>query len=89
MTVKDAVLEKMDRLPVMRQREVLDFAEFLEQKDAGREVLPEISPKSKQRKPQKARIVTSPVTGLPVIEVDKDAPILTSEMVREMLADFP
>jgi len=42
------------------------------------------TPKSK-----KARIVNSPVTGLPVIEVDKDAPVLTSEMVRDLLSDFP
>lgn len=38
---------------------------------------------------RKARIVTDSLTGLPVIEVGQDAPILTSEMVREMLADFP
>lgn len=45
------------------------------------------NPKTKTSKP--ARIVISLVTGLPVIEVDKDATELTSEMVREMLADFP
>ena len=38
---------------------------------------------------RKARIVTDSLTGLPVLDVGKDAPILTSEMVREMLADFP
>jgi antitoxin (DNA-binding transcriptional repressor) of toxin-antitoxin stability system len=37
----------------------------------------------------KARIIEDPVTGLPVIDVGDDAPILTNEMVREMLADFP
>ncbi len=41
------------------------------------------------KKSQKARIVTDPLTGLPVIDVGEDSPILTSEMVREMLADFP
>ena len=36
-----------------------------------------------------ARIIEDPITGLPVIDVGPDAPVLTSEMVREMLADFP
>jgi AbrB family looped-hinge helix DNA binding protein len=44
---------------------------------------------NKQKSSRKARIVTDPVTGLPVLDVGEDAPILTSEMVREMLADFP
>lgn len=48
-----------------------------------------LSPKPAQEKPRKARIIKDPVTGLPVIDVGDDAPILTSEMVREMLADFP
>lgn len=37
----------------------------------------------------KARIITSSVTGLPVIDAGDDAPVLTNEMVRDMLADFP
>lgn len=41
------------------------------------------------KRTRKARIVTDSITGLPVIDVGEDAPILTSEMVREMLADFP
>lgn len=36
-----------------------------------------------------ARIVKDPVTGYIAIDLGPDAPILTSEMVREMLADFP
>lgn len=48
-----------------------------------------LSPRSKQKQAQKARIITDPITGLPVIDVGEDAPILTSKMVREMLADFP
>jgi AbrB family looped-hinge helix DNA binding protein len=48
-----------------------------------------LSPSPKQKKPRKARIITSPVTGLPVLTAGEDAPILTNEMVREMLADFP
>ena len=48
-----------------------------------------LTPKPAQKEPRKARIIKDPVTGLPVIDVGDDAPILTSEMVREMLADFP
>ena len=43
----------------------------------------------KRKKSQKACIITSPVTGLPVLTAGEGAPVLTSEMVREMLADFP
>lgn len=36
MTVKEAVLEKLGSLPVVRQQEVLDFVEFLETKESVR-----------------------------------------------------
>jgi AbrB family looped-hinge helix DNA binding protein len=36
-----------------------------------------------------SRIVTDPVTGFLAIDVGPDAPVLTSEMVRELLVDFP
>jgi AbrB family looped-hinge helix DNA binding protein len=36
-----------------------------------------------------ARIIEDPITGLPVIDVGSDAPVLTSKMVRELLVDFP
>jgi AbrB family looped-hinge helix DNA binding protein len=36
-----------------------------------------------------ARIVEDPITGFTAIDVGPDAPILTSEMVRELLVDFP
>jgi AbrB family looped-hinge helix DNA binding protein len=36
-----------------------------------------------------ARIVKDPVTGYIAIDLGPDAPILTSEMVRELLTDFP
>ena len=36
-----------------------------------------------------ARIVKDPVTGFIALDLGPDAPILTSEMVREMLAEFP
>jgi len=42
-----------------------------------------------KRKHVKARIIKDPITGFPVIDAGLDAPILTSEMVRELLVDFP
>ena len=36
-----------------------------------------------------ARMVEDPVTGFIAIDLGPDAPILTSEMVRELLTDFP
>jgi AbrB family looped-hinge helix DNA binding protein len=36
-----------------------------------------------------ARIVEDPITGFTAIDLGPDAPILTSEMVRELLVDFP
>jgi AbrB family looped-hinge helix DNA binding protein len=37
----------------------------------------------------KAEIITDPVTGLPVLSLGPNAPILTSEEGAEMLIDFP
>ena len=42
-----------------------------------------------KRKHFTARIIEDPVTGLPVLYAGPDAPVLTSEMVRELLVDFP
>lgn len=42
-----------------------------------------------KRRTQKARIVTDPITGMAVLTAGPHAPILTSEQVREILADFP
>lgn len=36
MTLTEAVIEKVKALPVNRQQEVLDFAEFLESKEAAK-----------------------------------------------------
>ena len=36
-----------------------------------------------------ARIVEDPITGFTAIDLGPDAPVLTSEMVRELLVDFP
>lgn len=45
---------------------------------------------SPKRQPKfKTRIIISPITGLPVLTSGPNAPVLTSEMVAEMLADFP
>lgn len=38
---------------------------------------------------RKARVVNDPVTGLPVLDLGLNAPVLTSEEVAEILADFP
>ena len=42
-----------------------------------------------RRRPQKTRIVTDPVTGLPSLSAGSDAPVLSSSEVREILANFP
>jgi AbrB family looped-hinge helix DNA binding protein len=38
---------------------------------------------------RKAKIITDPLTGLPVLTVGKNAPVLTSKQVSDMLAEFP
>jgi len=43
----------------------------------------------KKGKKHEARIIEDPITGFPVIDVGPDAPVLTGEMVRELLVDFP
>ncbi len=50
----------------------------------GRVVL---TPEKKQK--YEVRIIEDPLTGLPVLTAGPNAPILTSEQVEEMLADFP
>lgn len=42
-----------------------------------------------KRKHFAARIIEDPVTGFPVLYAGPDAPVLASETVRELLADFP
>lgn len=41
------------------------------------------------KKKYEAKIIQDPITGFPVIDLGPDAPVLTSEMVRELLVDFP
>jgi AbrB family looped-hinge helix DNA binding protein len=52
--------------------------------DDGRIVL---TPRRSFRR--KAKIVEDPVTGIPVLTLGPDAPVLTHEQVKAMLADFP
>lgn len=43
-----------------------------------------------QTKPvPKSRLIKDPLTGFPVLDSGKGAPVLTNKMVSEMLADFP
>ena len=45
---------------------------------------------SPNRQPKfKTRLIKDPITGFPVLTSGPNAPILTNEMVEEMLADFP
>lgn len=43
----------------------------------------------RQKRASKVKIVTDPITGLPVLNAGKSAPILTSKDVAEMLVEFP
>lgn len=52
--------------------------------EAGRIVLTPAT-----RRPRKVRILTDPVTGLPVLDAGPDSQEMTSREVREILATFP
>jgi AbrB family looped-hinge helix DNA binding protein len=52
--------------------------------EGGRIVL---TPKRGRRR--KARIITDPITGLPVLTLGQGAPVLTSKQVEEILSEFP
>jgi hypothetical protein len=43
----------------------------------------------KKKRAKIARLAKDPLTGLPMLSAGKNAPILTSEEVAEILADFP
>jgi AbrB family looped-hinge helix DNA binding protein len=51
----------------------------------GRIVLTPAKKPSRNR----AKIVYDPTTGLPALDAGPDAPVLTHEEVKAMLADFP
>lgn len=42
-----------------------------------------------KKKVRKAKIISDPITGLPVLSLGKSVPVLSSRDVEEMLADFP
>ncbi len=46
-----------------------------------------LTPRRARRR--KARIIIDPLSGMPVLSVDEDAPVLTSKQVAEMLSTFP
>jgi AbrB family looped-hinge helix DNA binding protein len=46
-----------------------------------------LTPRRKHR--PKGKIVTDSITGLPVLGVSPDAPVLTSKEVQEILVNFP
>lgn len=43
----------------------------------------------RRKRPQRVRIITDPVTGLPVLSAGPTAPALTSKEVDEILINFP
>ena len=52
--------------------------------EAGRIILTPTS-----RRPQRARIVKDPITGLPALTAGPNAPRLTHKQVKQILTDFP
>jgi AbrB family looped-hinge helix DNA binding protein len=42
-----------------------------------------------KKRPRKGRIISDPLTGLPVLSAGADAPVLSSKEVEEILANFP
>ena len=92
MTAAELLFEKARALPPALQTEALHYVEFLLQKASapGATIAPasDAEPEPSTAPPERrGRITTSPITGLPVIETG--GPVITSEMVREALADFP
>jgi AbrB family looped-hinge helix DNA binding protein len=43
----------------------------------------------KRKRSQKVSVVTDPITGLPVLAADPEAPRLTSKQVEEILSSLP
>lgn len=43
----------------------------------------------RRKRSRKARIITDPITGLPVLSAGPEASRLTSKQVRESLQEFP
>jgi AbrB family looped-hinge helix DNA binding protein len=70
----------------LRRRLGLRAGDSLDVKAEGDHIV--LTPQSKRSR-RKAKIVTDPVTGFPVLTLGRGAPVLTHKQVREMLADFP
>jgi len=75
--VPSALLRKLG----LRDGDPLDY-----KVEGGRIV---VTPRRKSKRKFRARIIKDPITGLPVLTAGPGAPTLTSEMVAEMLSDFP
>ena len=69
---------------IRRRMDLRPGDQFETRIEGGRIVL---VPKKKRAKI--ARLVKDPLTGLPMLSAGKNAPILTSEQVAEILSDFP
>jgi len=52
--------------------------------EAGRIVL-----KPRKKRPNHVSMVADPITGLPALSAGPDAPLLSSEEVEDILANFP
>ena len=70
----------------IRRRLGLQPGDPLEVKMEGNQIV--LTPQKKRGR-RKAKIVTDPVTGFPVLTLGPGAPVLTSKQVKEILADFP
>lgn len=69
----------------VRRRLGLQAGDTLEVKLEGQRIV--LARKARRRR--KARIITDPVTGLPVLTLGTGKTQLTSEEVAEMMAEFP
>jgi AbrB family looped-hinge helix DNA binding protein len=70
----------------IRRRLGLRAGDSLDVKTEGDRVVLTVQ---RKRSLRKARIVTDPITGFPVLTLGPGAPVLTHKQVKEMLADFP
>jgi len=69
----------------LRRRLGIRAGDPLEAKiEAGRIVLI-----PQKKRPRRAKIVSDLITGLPVLSLGPEAPVLSSKEVCEILADFP
>ena len=69
----------------IRRRLGLRAGDSLDVKTEGDRVVLTLQRKRSRRK---AKIVTDPITGFPVLTLGPGAPVLTHKQVKEMLADF-